>query len=125
MEEIALVVLQVLLELLLELLVVIGIDLQWKHESGRVGFGYVSVMLLLGACLGGLVNWIHPQLFLPNENLRLAALVLNPFIAAGVSWEIASYRQSRGTDIIPSNHFITAFCFVLAFEVIRFAFGRR
>jgi len=40
-----------------------------------------------------------------------------------LSWGLAAWRRSRGKAAIPSTHFWTALCFVLAFAAVRLAYA--
>jgi hypothetical protein len=123
MEEVLVVVLQGLVEFFLEMLIYIGIDLGWRRDDGGVGCGLLTLFLLLGGGLGAVGNVLHPRLLMPTEGLRVAALIAGPAAAGGLSWLVARYRQRRGQQVVPGNHLITALCFVLAFDVVRYAYG--
>jgi hypothetical protein len=125
MEEILVIFLQGLIEFLAELLIYIGIDLPWSRDNGRVGCGLTSVFLLIGAALGAIMNFVHPRLYMPSPAARIATLLLAPIAAGAISMLLARWRNKRGANLVPSNHFFTAYCFVLAFDVVRFAFGTR
>jgi hypothetical protein len=123
MEEVLVVVLQLLVEFFVEVLIYTGIDLGWRRDDSRVGCSSLSLFLLFGGALGGLANVIYPRLLLPSEGLRVAALLAGPLAAGGLSWLVARWRKERGAAVVPDQHFATAFAFVLAFDVVRYAFG--
>jgi hypothetical protein len=124
-EEIAVVLIQGFLEFLLEFLFWFGIDLAWSRDNGWLGFGRIVVFLLLGGFLAFLLNHAHARLLMPTDALRVAMLVVGPLAAGFLAWLIARRRRDRGREIVPGNHFVTAFCFVLAFDLVRFAYGAR
>jgi hypothetical protein len=123
MEEILVVALQGLVEFFLEMLIYVGIDLSWTRDDRGVGCGLPWLFLLLGGCLGALANLLHPRLLMPTEGMRVAALIAGPAAAGGLSWLVARFRQRKGYKVVPSSHVVTAICFVLAFDMARYAYG--
>jgi hypothetical protein len=127
MEEALILVIQCIFEVCLQGLAYTG--LEWSAEGRRkddeAGCGYILIFLILGMLFGGLMNWIHPRLMTPWPAVRVAGIIVWPIVFGAMSWLIADYRRKRGTNIDPKTHFITAFCFVLGFDLIRFAFGTR
>jgi hypothetical protein len=119
-EEIVGALLQVFLELFLELLVYVGLDIiSLRDERGDYhGCVLFGLFALAGIGLGAVVNWLHPQPVLPVPWLRLTNLIVGPFLAGGVSAVIARWRQRD-----PLTHFWMAFCFVLGYDVVRFAYA--
>lgn len=125
MEELAVVLIQAFVEFFLEFIVWFGVDLQWTRDDGWLGVGRVVFFLALGGVLGWVLNHAHTRLLMPNDGLRIAALVIGPLAAGGIAWWTARWRLRHGRAIVPLNHFVTAFCFVLAFDLVRFAYGAR
>ena len=127
MEEVLIVILQLFFELLFQLLVYGGFDLlAWwidKHEKG-LGCLAMLIFALIGAGFGGIVNLIHPGTYLAYEWLRIANVIVGPLLAGWVSWLFAEWRRRRGAKLVPSLHFWFAFCFVLGFDLVRFAYAQ-
>jgi hypothetical protein len=127
MEEALILVIQGIFELFLQMLAYSGLEWSvWgRDRDDDLGCSYVFVFLILGMLFGGLMNWIHPRLITPWPAVRVAGIIVWPIVFGAMSWLIADYRRKRGTNIHPKTHFITAFCFVLGFDLIRFVFGTR
>ena len=130
MEEILILLLQLFFELGLELLIWTGLDLAaWsitrQEKHGTVGCSAMFVFFLIGAGLGALMNWLYPRPLLDYEWLRIANLILAPVLVGGAAWLFAEWRRRRGAKLLPSLHFWFAFCFVLGFDAVRFAYSRR
>jgi hypothetical protein len=119
-EEVIAAVLQVFLEFFLEFLVYVGLDIvAWRDNDDRTGgCVFLGLFALAGIGLGALVNWMHPTPMLPYPWLRLANLIVGPFLAGGVSVVIARWRNRT-----PLVHFWMAFCFVLGYDLVRFAYA--
>lgn len=120
MEEIAAALVQVLVEFFLEFLVYIGIDIAAYQAERRQSYGcmLLGFMALAGMALGRVVNWMHPQPVLPYPWLRLTNLIVGPVLAGGLSAAIARWRGRE-----PWFHFGMAFCFVLGYDLVRFAYA--
>jgi hypothetical protein len=119
-EEIAAAVVQVFVEFFLEFAIYVGIDVvSYQTERSRsYGCMILGLIALAGMGLGGVVNWMHPQSVLPYLWLRLLNLIGGPLLAGGLSAAIARWR---GRD--PWFHFWMAFCFVLGYNLVRFAYA--
>lgn len=120
MEEVVAALLQVFLEVFLEFVVYIGLDIvslqdEKGNTRGCVLFGF---FVLAGAGLGALVNWMHPRPVLPFPWLRLLNLVVSPVLAGGLSVLVARWRRRD-----PPLHFWMAFCFILGYNAVRFAYA--
>jgi hypothetical protein len=120
-EEVVAAILQVFLEGFLEMVVYIGLDIvSLKDENGRTyGCVLLGFFVLAGVGLGALVNWMHPNPVLPLPWLRVANLIVGPFLAGGLSVLVARWRRRD-----PMLHFWMAFCFVLRYDLVRFAYAR-
>ena len=120
MEEIVAVLLQGFLEFFFEFLVYVGIDLisYQTERSGSFGCIVLCLFALVGMALGGVVNWFHPRPILPIEWLRVTNLIVGPILAGGLSALIARRRERD-----PWFHFWMAFCFVLGYNAVRFAYA--
>jgi hypothetical protein len=110
-EEIAAALVQVFIEFFLQFVVYFGIDVVslQTERSRSYGCTILGLIALAGMALGGVVNWMHPQPVLPYPWLRLANLVVGPILAGGLSAAIARWRM--------------AFCFVLGYNLVRFAYA--
>ena len=126
MEEILVAVVQVVLEFVFEVLVYGGLDAaaQRVERRSKVGCLLLVAFGLVGAGLGAVASWVHPAPVLPWPWLRVANLVGGPFLAGGLSWLVARWRQGRGGRLDPALHFGMAFVFVLGFNLARFALAR-
>lgn len=129
MEEIFAIVLQVLIEVGIQFFGGIGIDLaatSGKGEGDRDqdGCGWLAIFGVFGAICGGLSLLVMPNALLPNFPLRLANLVISPFLAGGLSYLIAANVWSRDRRD-PRHHFWRGFCFALLFAIVRFAYVHR
>ncbi|MBY0231704.1 MAG: hypothetical protein K2W96_20655 [Gemmataceae bacterium] len=124
MEELLSVLGSGLIEFLLEMLVYFGFDLRWRNKDGSLGCGYLLVFFVLGAVTGALFNLAVPRLLLPYPALRVLALLLGPPAAGAASYGLACLRKSHGARVQPAEHFWTALVFALAFDLVRFAYGR-
>jgi hypothetical protein len=121
MEEILVPILQLLVEFLLQMLVWGGLDfLSFRNERGENnGWVLFGIFLGVGGLIGGIVTWVHPHPMLAYPWLRLTNLIVGPFVAGGLSWLIARWRQRE-----PWIHVLMAFSFVLGYNVVRYAFAR-
>jgi hypothetical protein len=121
MVEILVPILQLLVEFVLQMLVWGGLDFfSIRNERGEnKGCMLFGVFLVLGGLIGGIATWIHPQAMLAYPGLRLANLIVGPFLAGGLSWLVARWRKHD-----PLIHVLMAFSFVLGYNVVRFAFAR-
>jgi hypothetical protein len=119
-EEIAAALVQVFIEFFLQFVVYFGIDVVslQTERSRSYGCTILGLIALAGMALGGVVNWMHPQPVLPYPWLRLANLVVGPILAGGLSAAIARWRSRD-----PWFHFWMAFCFVLGYNLVRFAYA--
>lgn len=126
MEELFVPLLQFVIEIVLEFLFYFGLDVAAvRDDRGQLnGFSLSAIFGVIGVMLGAIVTWIHPHTVLPLAWLRVANLIVAPFIAGLLSASIASWRQRRGRDRDPVLHFFLAFSFVLGFNLVRFAFAR-
>ena len=68
--------------------------------------------------LEAVVNWMHPNPVIPFQWLRVTNLVVGPFLAGGLSVLVARWRQRD-----PFIHFWMVFCFVLGYDLVRFAYA--
>lgn len=120
MEEVVAVLLQVFLEVFLEMLVYFGLDVaSLKDEKGRThGCVLLGSFTLAGVVLGAVVNWVHPHPVIPLPWLRVVNLIVGPILAGGLSVLVARWRQRD-----PMLHFWMAFCFVLGYDLVRFAYA--
>lgn len=126
MEEVLIVVVQGLLELGLEFLIYCGLDfaaLRGRSDE-EYGCSLAGFFFICGAVLGSLANLARPRLLLPYPWLRIANLIIGPLLAGGASWLMTQWRQQRGAKVLPGNHFFFAFWFTLAFDLVRFAYGK-
>lgn len=126
MEEVLIVILQGLLELGLEFLIYAGLDLAALRGRSDEDQGCVIMVVFfsLGALLGGAANLIRPRLMLPYPWLRIGNLIVGPLVAGAASWYLTRWRQERGAKVLPGSHFLFAFWFTFAFDVVRFAYGK-
>jgi hypothetical protein len=136
MEEIVALLIQFVLEVGLQIFGSIGFDFatesRRKHgkdgKDGETrdqdGCGWLVLFAVFGAICGGLSLIFAPKLLLPNVGLRVANLVLAPFVAGGLSYLVAAFVWSaRGQS--PQHHFWRGFWFALAFGLVRFAYAGR
>lgn len=128
MEELLIIVLQIVFELVVQLIIYGGFDwIVWLfvHDDNPTAAGcfLMVVFFILGAAFGGLANWLHPHVFLPDQWLRIANLIAAPLAAGGVAWAFADWRRRRGVKLAPSVHFVHAFWFVLGFDLVRFIYA--
>ena len=120
-EEIAAALIQVFFEFFLEVLIYIGLDFaSMRDAKGKPhGCALSTLMALSGMLMGVVVNWLHPHPVLPFPGLRIANLFVGPVLAGALSAYIARWR---GRD--PWVHFWLALCFVLGYNLVRFAFAK-
>ena len=78
----------------------------------------LGLIALAGMAVGGVVSRMHPQPVLPYPWLRLTNLVVGPGLAGGLSAAIARWRRRDAWF-----HFWMAFCFVLGYNLVRFAYA--
>ena len=135
MEEILALLIQLVLEVGLQIFGSIGFDFatesrrSTRDEKGEIvqqgdGCGWLIAFAVFGGICGGLSLIFAPKLILPKIGLRIANLVVSPLIAGGLSYLVARYIWSaRGSS--PTHHFWRAFCFALAFGLVRFAYAHR
>ena len=127
MEEILIVILQAFFEFFLELILYVGLDLAaWgfrDEKDGGAGCGWIFVFMFLGAGLGALANWIHPKTLLPFAWMRIANLLVGPFLVAWASKLWTEARKERGRNLVPANHFYFALLFTFAFNLVRFLYA--
>lgn len=118
MEEIAAALVQAFAEFFLEFVVYVGIDVVSLRTERNRSYGcmILGFIAFAGMGLGGVVNWVHPHPVLPYPWLRLTNLIVGPLLAGGMSAAISHWR---GRD--PWFHLWMAFCFVLAYDLVRFA----
>ena len=97
MEELLIPILQVLLELFLEFLFYFGLDFATVSDDRRQPNGFTMSVIfgLIGAGIGGLATWIHPHSVLPFAWLRVANLIIGPFIAGLLSAGIATWQERQ------------------------------
>lgn len=127
MEEIIALLIQFVLEVGLQLFGSIGIDAATGHrrsEKEEAGCGWYIAFAAFGALCGGLSLIFAPNLLLPNIGLRVANLMLAPFVAGGLSFLVArNIWTAKGWE--PSHHFWRAFWFASLFGLVRFAFASK
>lgn len=132
MEEILALVIQLVLEVGLQIFGSLGFDFATESRRNRKGeedksedgFGWLLAFAVFGGICGGLSLIFAPKLILPKLGLRIANLVVSPLVAGGLSYLVARYVWSaRGSS--PTHHFWRAFCFALAFGLVRFAYAHR
>ena len=132
MEEILALVIQLVLEVGLQIFGSLGFDFATESRRNRKGeedksedgFGWLLAFAVFGGICGGLSLIFAPKLILPKIALRIANLVVSPLIAGALSYLVARYVWSaRGSS--PTHHFWRAFCFALAFGLVRFAYAHR
>jgi hypothetical protein len=131
MEEVLAVLIQLVLEVGLQLFGSIGFDAATErrrstNKDGEThehdGCGWLVLFAVFGAICAAISLIFAPKLLLPNLGLRIANLVLAPLIAGGLSYLVAlKVWSARGQS--PQHHFWRAFCFALAFGLIRFAYA--
>lgn len=126
MEEILIIIIQLLFEVIIESIVNIPFD--WPSKN-RVTPEPESVWLtnflwFLGADFLGWISLLclkHTLISLPS--LRIANLVIAPFLSATISQSIANRRAKENNFIVPKNHYWKAYWFTLGFTMVRFAFA--
>jgi hypothetical protein len=126
-EEIVALLIQFVLEVGLQLFGSIGIDAVTGHrrsDKEEAGCGWYIAFAAFGAICGGVSLIFAPKLLLPNLGLRVANLIVAPFIAGGLSFLVARHVwTAKGWE--PAHHFWRAFWFALLFGLVRFAFAHR
>jgi hypothetical protein len=129
MEELLVLILQFFFEFLVQLLAYCGVDFAAHRTSERGGCGYGCVSFVVFALIGGLfgavMNLMHPGLIIPWPGARVAGLFIWPPFAGVIAYGIAYCWRYRGRSANLWPHFWNAFCFVLAFNLIRFIYGAR
>lgn len=87
----------------------------WQAATGHI---------IIGAAAGGLSLWLFPDLFIKEQWLRIANLVLTPLAAGLVMGAIGSWRERKEKEVLRLESFGYGFCFAFAMSVIRYAFGK-
>lgn len=122
-EEIIAVIVQLVLEVGLQVLVSGGIEAASAvSKKGSGGCGWLIGHGLIGGFCGWLSTLLFPHLMLPYPWLRVANLIVAPFIA-GILTAVLDQWFNKGRD--GSTAFWHGFTFALLFNLARFAFGAR
>ena len=79
--------------------------------------------LTFGALAGALTVWLLPELFIKEQWLRLANLLLTPLAAGLVMEAIGAWRTRRDREVLRLESFAYGFCFAFGMAVVRYAFG--
>lgn len=128
MEELLILLLQGVIELAVQVLAYWPLDWPWSERDDAVSgaFGWMLLLIGLGAGAGLLANLVHPHLVIHVGWARIAMLIAGPLINGYISWRIARWRRdARSVDASPARHFWYAWAFSLGFVAIRFAYGVR
>lgn len=123
MEEIIAVVIQLVLEVGLQVLVSGGIEAASAvSKKGSAGCGWLIGHGLIGGLCGWLSTLLFPHLMLPYVWLRVANLIVAPFVAGGLTM-LLDHQFNKSRD--GTNAFWHGLTFALLFNLARFAFGAR
>ncbi len=79
--------------------------------------------LILGALAGALTVWLIPELFIKEEWLRLANLLLTPLAAGLVMEALGSWRARREKEVLQLESFAYGFCFAFSMALVRYVFA--
>ena len=80
--------------------------------------------LFFGAVAGGITICLVPELFIKDQWLRLANLVLTPLVAGIIMEAIGSWRKRREREVLRLESFAYGFCFAFAMGLVRYTFGK-
>jgi len=125
MDDLLALLIQFVIEFVLNVLV--DIPFEWPSryrktpERDRIA-GICTFWLILGAALAGLSLLVFPRSLIAVPALRVANLLLAPFVSGLLSLLIARRRAETNPNIVPRNHFWQAFWFTLGLVAIRFAY---
>lgn len=126
MEEILIIIVQFLFEVIIESIINIPFDLPSKNRltPEPESVWLTCTLWFLGASFLGWVSLFfinHTLISLPI--LRIANIVVAPFLSATISQAIANRRAENNHFISPRNHYWKAYWFTLGFTLIRFAYA--
>jgi hypothetical protein len=134
-EEFLALLFQIFIELFVQLFVYLpfdwGLSAIWSEAKNETsgyemnGCELLFLFIILGGLLGGLSLLVEPRLILRYAWMRITNLLATPVLAGALSWLIAEQRRRRRQDIVPGQHFWSAFWFGFAFSAVRFTFGTR
>lgn len=113
-------VLQVIFEGLAELL-----GHSTKNTFRRLPRPWLAAIgyLTFGALAGALTVWLFPELFIKEQWLRLANLLLTPLAAGLIMEAIGAWRTRREKEVLRLESFTHGFCFAFGMAVVRYAFA--
>lgn len=127
MEEVLVIVFQVFFELIFNVLGSGLLDMASRSTSSssrtEEGCGVFFLHAAVGGGLGFVSTLLVPHLILPFAWMRIANLIVGPFIAGGGSALMASLIRPKGSDAW--GPFVHGFLFALMFGIARFAFAAR
>ena len=119
---------QLLLEIVGQVLISLGVNsmveaLQFKSDKNPVQafFGHI----LLGLIAGGLSLWIFPDLFVFNNVLRMANLVITPVVVGLLMSALGAWRARKSFAAMRMDSFAYGFIFAFSISLIRYFFSGR
>jgi hypothetical protein len=80
----------------------------------------VIAYALLGAALGGLSLLAFPKAFIRNDTLRIAYLVLNPFLVGLLMQLLGGWLERGNRGRTKLETFAAGFAFAAAFGLVRY-----
>ena len=134
MEDLLVIILQACGEIFFQFFCAGALDwliLFWDDDSRRTnvpGAFAISLIVIMGA-VGALIGWLSlffvPHTLLPWPWLRIANLIIAPWISAYVSWRIATWRRTRDAIASPGTHALIAGAACAGLVAVRFVGGLR
>jgi hypothetical protein len=79
-------------------------------------FGYA----IYGAAAGGLSIVVLPQLFIKDQAVQIANLIITPTLCGLLMGFKGSLRKKKGKEIIPLDSFLYGFVFAFAMAGVRY-----
>ena len=94
-------------------------------ERGDADFGHGLLSLVVGASLGGFSLLVLPDVVAKWPWLRIALLIIGPFVSGLLAFGFAEMRLRRGWNVRPTAHFWFSWLFTLGLVVVRFTYAHR
>jgi len=122
-EDLLLAILQFAIEVLGQVLISVPFDcacrIRRKPEDQPVVF---AILFLVVGTIVGVISLAFIPPLIPGPGLRIASLLISPFLAGALGRYIALWQsRTRNPLLVPSYHFWYAFCFTLGLAALRFA----